>query len=107
MPGMWLSRTLAISRSRYWSRLTAGNPELVLEEVQVRQAQLALEKKVEVTNQIAVETRALSRAALDVAESNYGYYSVLGSTRLLGMEGLAVMQFESREGIDRRDRRRR
>jgi hypothetical protein len=36
--------------------------------LQVRQAQLALEKKVEGTHRIDVEARALGQAALDVAE---------------------------------------
>jgi hypothetical protein len=54
--------------------------------VQVRQAQLALEKKVEVVNRVAAAAKETAEAALRTVEGNYGYFAVLAYAKLIGKE---------------------
>jgi hypothetical protein len=54
--------------------------------VQLRHAQLALEKKVEVVNRVATDAKETAEAALKTAEGNFGYFAVLAYAKLIGKE---------------------
>lgn len=91
----WVTKDVLPSIRRHGCYPPPATPDPLLAGIEqvrlLRLRQIEMEKQIADARAAAEQARARATAALDLYTSNYGYYSVLGWAKLLGME-LTVSQ---------------